>query len=1212
MTPTEGEGAPTTTGPRRWDAWRRILFGDAAPRDGALPRRIGRYRIVSLLGEGGMGRVYVAEDETLQRRVAVKTLKEHGKESELRFLREARAAARISHPNVCPIFEVGEDEGGPFIATELLEGETLAQRLRRGTLPVPEALTLASEMLAALEALHEAGIVHRDIKPSNVFLTGHGSRLLDFGLARELPSDVTRDLVSGGELTRPGIILGTPGYMSPEQVLGRDVDARTDLFAVANLLYEALTGRRPFPGESAVQILSAVLHEEPPALGDSPSLAALDPPIRRALSKPPDRRFSSAREMAEALLAAAAAGDPGRAPPSREAFVGRQSELAELDERLAAATAGSGSVVFVTGERGAGKSMLVSEFLRRVSSRGAKVSLAAGRCVESQGPGEPYLPFHDGIGRLLMSPARETASEMLRTYAPTICLFFGTGLVPDPDGTARREALGATRERFLREAGDFMEAASRPFPIILLLEDLQWADAASADLVLHLGRRVARQRMLIIGTYRRADVDAANAPMRRCVLDLVAQGAGREMTLGALSPDEVQAYLDARFSPNRFPPALATRLHARTEGLALFVRSLIDVLRDRGEIARDEGTGVLTRPVEELDLEPAKGLLDLVRHHLERLPQESQEMLRHASVCGREFLSVIVARLLEEDEATVEERLRHLSQVTRLVEERGEEELPDGTLATRYRFAHGLYQSVLYQDLVPSRRVRIHGQASERLRHHWGESASRLAAEIAEHCELGRDFEGAVTFRLRTADNAMQRFALDEAAEQCAWAARLIDKLPVERRSRMRLAVYQRRGAIRHTQARFDEAADDFRSMLEEARSAGADDAERAALAGLCDALFFARRVEEMAGHARELLDAAVRSDHHGDAREARSRIGQVLACEGRFAEAIPLLDRVIEDARSATPTVALQLGLIYRGLIHYWQAEFEAAEALMAEGGTLAADRGTFDFLGARMFVGLAQVKLGRVSEGLETFLAAISLARRNGDRFWLPRLVSQMGWAHREILAPERALEFDTEAHRLMQEAGLPTTPETDALLVLATDAVHMGDLGRASALLAELEEKTTDGTWFRWMDELRLATVSAEHFAAREEWDQAAEAAGQLLVRARRLGARDYRCTAERVRALAALARGEDLEAMTRRLEEAMAEGRRSPMPLETWRVGRVLGLLRRQAGDRTGAAKAFGEAAEAVRTIASGIADTTLRQSFLDAAPVREILDGASSG
>jgi serine/threonine protein kinase len=268
------------------------------------PSRIGRYRVVELLGEGGMGRVFLAEDEALRRRVALKVLKRSDEESRRRFVREARAAARVSHPNLCPIFDVGEEDGQPFLAMELLAGETLAARIRTGPLAPAETLRLAEDLLAGLAALHETGIVHRDVKPSNFFLTPHGGRLVDFGLASEPRAEANPVIGSTPEVTSPGQLHGTPGYMAPEQILGHTADARTDLFAAGAMLYEALTGRRPFPGTQAAA-LSATLYDEPEPLAGSPELVALDPPIRRALAKKGAQRFASAPEMAEALRRAA-------------------------------------------------------------------------------------------------------------------------------------------------------------------------------------------------------------------------------------------------------------------------------------------------------------------------------------------------------------------------------------------------------------------------------------------------------------------------------------------------------------------------------------------------------------------------------------------------------------------------------------------------------------------------------------------------------------------------------------------------------------------------------------------------------------------------------------------------------------------------------------------------------------------------------------------
>ena len=273
----------------------------SAPSRVGLPSRIGHYAIVRQLGEGGMGVVYAARDERLERTVAVKTMSSLAEDetARKRFWREARAAASVNHPNVCQIYEIGEDAGELFIAMELLEGEALSERLRRGPLSVSETVPVGLGILAALSALHARGIIHRDLKPSNVFLTPHGVKLLDFGLAR--PD--FEPLGSATALTRTGMVLGTPRYMAPEQLTGEAIDGRCDLFAAGAILFEMLAGRPAFGGSTGVEVLHATLLEQPPALTGSPAVAAVDRVIRRALAKRSAERPASADAMAEELRA---------------------------------------------------------------------------------------------------------------------------------------------------------------------------------------------------------------------------------------------------------------------------------------------------------------------------------------------------------------------------------------------------------------------------------------------------------------------------------------------------------------------------------------------------------------------------------------------------------------------------------------------------------------------------------------------------------------------------------------------------------------------------------------------------------------------------------------------------------------------------------------------------------------------------------------------
>jgi TolB-like protein len=252
-----------------------------------------------------MGVVYAARDERLSRTVALKTMSSLATDESARkrFWREARAAAGVNHPHVCQIHEIGEEGTELFLVMELLEGESLAEKLKRGPLSLSEAISIGLEMLAALSALHASGIIHRDLKPTNVFLTRHGVKLLDFGLARPSVPERSDSPLSSSELTRTGTIVGTPGYMAPEQVTAGSVDARSDLFAAGAILFEMLAGRPAFSGNTFVEILHATLHAEPPALTGSAAAAAADRVIRRALSKRPANRPVSAEAMAAELAA---------------------------------------------------------------------------------------------------------------------------------------------------------------------------------------------------------------------------------------------------------------------------------------------------------------------------------------------------------------------------------------------------------------------------------------------------------------------------------------------------------------------------------------------------------------------------------------------------------------------------------------------------------------------------------------------------------------------------------------------------------------------------------------------------------------------------------------------------------------------------------------------------------------------------------------------
>ena len=292
--------------------------------------RLGPYEILSPVGAGGMGEVYKAKHTRLDRTVAIKVLPEHlSRDAALRerFEREARTVSSLNHPHICTLYDVGQHDGVDFLVMEFIEGETLAERLKRGPLPLEQALAYGVQFADALDKAHREGIVHRDIKPGNVMLTKPGIKVLDFGLAKTREESVTPSgLAKAGDseqptqhkpLTDAGTILGTVQYMAPEQLEGKEVDARADLFSFGAVLYEMLTGRKAFEGESQASLISAIMSTEPPPVS---SLQSLSPPALDRASRAASPKTARSVGTVRMISRASSGGSPpgSRVHPPRQ------------------------------------------------------------------------------------------------------------------------------------------------------------------------------------------------------------------------------------------------------------------------------------------------------------------------------------------------------------------------------------------------------------------------------------------------------------------------------------------------------------------------------------------------------------------------------------------------------------------------------------------------------------------------------------------------------------------------------------------------------------------------------------------------------------------------------------------------------------------------------------------------------------------------------
>ena len=316
--------------------------------------KLGPYEILSAIGAGGMGEVYKARDTRLDRIVAIKVLPAHlADRAELRerFEREAKTIASLNHPHICTLYDTGHQDDIDFLVMEYLEGETLAQRLKKGPLPIQQVLQYAIEISDALDKAHRKGITHRDLKPGNIMLTKSGTKLLDFGLAKlkqeaapAIPDSQLPTMKSA--ITGEGTILGTLQYMAPEQVEAKEVDARTDIFAFGAVVYEMATGKKAFEGKTSASVMAKILEAEPPSMASLQPMTppALDRVVKKCLAKEPEKRWQAASDVCDELKWIAEGGSQTGTP----APVAAQPQESLSDSRLAWSVA---AVLFLRGAR---------------------------------------------------------------------------------------------------------------------------------------------------------------------------------------------------------------------------------------------------------------------------------------------------------------------------------------------------------------------------------------------------------------------------------------------------------------------------------------------------------------------------------------------------------------------------------------------------------------------------------------------------------------------------------------------------------------------------------------------------------------------------------------------------------------------------------------------------------------------------------------------
>jgi len=838
----------------------------------------GRYAVVGYLGRGGMGVVYRAHDLRTSREVALKLLLKAKPTSRARrrFLREAKVAARLRHPNIVATYGFGRVEDGFYLAMELIEGQPLSRYWKRG-IPFDALVTVCVQTLTALQAAHEAGVIHRDLKPGNILIAtsdpGLIVKVVDFGLARFATPE--RD-----DLTRTGELVGTPRYMSPEQARGsRTIDATTDLYALGIVLYEFITGRLLFDAETATAV--AVKHVTDPVPEMIPRKGVRVPAgfegiVRKLLAKDPRARYLSAAAVRAALTpylsgAAAAATDAipldprefqtnsdeppsvdvevrsedrgGRARP-RPRLIGRERELRLLWEmQIRALETGAGAVIFLHGETGVGKTRLLEAFRDRVLEY-LQMDWLEG--VTRQGTGQGLWAVRQVLAGLfgLRNEGRSDAREMIRatmsrwgTPAESEVDRLADLLLPsDGDGVVlkgfvkdeeedqrrtQRELLFGLVERVLRRA-----AAERP--LVVVLEDLQWAGFPTQQFLEYFipGLHQTPAPILLVATFR---TDAPTAPdwlavarrMKRYESDVALRIALRGLD-AAGSRDMVLSMLNAS-------EGLIEGIFDLSQGNPLHVVQVLRFLQDSDLLIRDMGVWELRQGTRLTDAVPPE-LADLLLARLAHLldthshGEALTRIIERCAIIGRQVPYELLRTLLrfENEMVSVETGLiDHLDEALdffvaeAILQENVES--PDDVL----EFAQGLLREVLSRRIRGRRAARVTHLAAARAREAYYINATDAHADaIADHYEAAREWEEALRWIVRAARVAHRAWDIKNCIDHFNRARDLMDRMPAVD-PRVRREVAATLGEIYYTEGRYDEADTLFREAFELAEAEG-------------------------------------------------------------------------------------------------------------------------------------------------------------------------------------------------------------------------------------------------------------------------------------------------------------------------------------------------------------------------------------------------------
>lgn len=922
--------------------------------------------------------------------------------------------------------------------------------------------------------------------------------------------------------------------------------------------------------------------------------------IRKALGDPPNQPIfietlpkRGYRFIAAVTEEAAAPARPA-VQKSSPRFVGRDAPLAELNQRMQDALGGQRQIVFITGEGGIGKTTLLDtfeqEFVRASGMRSIR-----GQCVEGFGGKESYYPVLEAFGPLLEGAGSEAVIRVLALHAPTLLVQFPSAIRVEQRQSLQQEILGATRERMVREICEALERLSANQPLVVLLEDLQWVDDSTLDLISAIARRRTPARMMLVATYRPVDVILSAGPLKQMKQDLLVHRLCHEISLEPLTESQVERFLAAEFPESDLPRQIAPVVHRRSDGNPMFMVAIVDQMRRKGLLASENGRWVLTVAPEHLDPGVPQTLQQLLEIQLDRLAPDDRNLLAAASVAGRRFSVWAVGAMLERNGADVEHDCERLSARHQFLGRAGTAELADGSESSQYEFQHALYREILYAQLSASQRRRFHSRLAESMEVLSSSAEQALASELALHFEEARSYTRAVRYLILSASNARRRYAHDDSIRLLRHALDLLAHVPAETAHDLRIQILERISDALYAQGEMMQSADIDRAVVEQAAQYGFVVAQVNSLTRLARALAFVDPDRCIAVCERAVELSRAQADPILQARaEMLAACWRIITYGWRKEDAeICSTARETIRANNAVPAYYEILYAHVQCIAGDYEGAYQTAKAGIPksiENDSLVV------YLSAHSSLVQALLPLGRLGELLDVLNTALEVSEKNHNAPWLGIFQANMAWVRLQCGDLQGAGRMAGEL--IHEHVGEPAGQiRTMAAITEAYVDLESGSLDSAVARFSALTNGKKGSHFFLdwyWLMMAQLGLTRA--CLAKGDSVRATQAAAAFFESARLSADPALNALAWNLKAQVALHLAEYGPALTC-AEKALAALASYDLPMVAWRIEATASRCCDSAGDAIRAEQHRTRSAALVdRLIHSFPKDEPLRETF----------------